>query len=119
MMKPLEDYHFDVDLPEESKVITLVVTDGGDRYSYDHADWANAGFLSTKKPAPEPPGEGPVAPVTKPPAPPVKTPPVPPVKKPPTPGTKPPPTTKPSDDDIPDWMKKGAEKSTGKGWLVP
>ncbi len=31
----------DVDLPEGSKTLALVVTDGGDGYDCDHADWIN------------------------------------------------------------------------------
>jgi hypothetical protein len=113
LMKPLEVYHFNVDLPEEGKVITLVATDGGDRFSYDHADWANAGFLTTKKPVPEAPGEGTTTPVKKPST-------TTPVKKPPA--TKPPVTKPPVKKDpnaLPDWMKKGAEKSVPRGWLIP
>ena len=40
------DYrHIDIAIPEDSKQIKLVATDGGDGINCDHADWAMAGFL--------------------------------------------------------------------------
>lgn len=32
---------FEVSLPKKAKQLVLVVTDGGDGYNYDHADWIN------------------------------------------------------------------------------
>ena len=39
-------WHFDVSLPAGAQRIRLVVTDAGDGIAADHADWANAGFLT-------------------------------------------------------------------------
>lgn len=38
-------WHINVPIPPQSKQIKLVVTDAGDGVAYDHADWANAGFI--------------------------------------------------------------------------
>ena len=37
-------WHFDLKLPEKTKIVRLVVNDAGDGVAADHADWVNAGF---------------------------------------------------------------------------
>lgn len=38
-------WHINVDIPDGTKIMRLVATDGGDDNYYDHADWAQAGFI--------------------------------------------------------------------------
>jgi hypothetical protein len=38
-------WRFDVEIPEGSKLISLVAMDAGDGSREDFADWANAGFI--------------------------------------------------------------------------
>jgi hypothetical protein len=38
--------------------LKLVVTDGGDNYYWDHADWADAKLTSASTPTPPPPSDG-------------------------------------------------------------
>jgi len=45
-------WHFDVAVPVGSRELRLVVTDGGNGISNDHADWLNAGFVTGAPPAP-------------------------------------------------------------------
>jgi hypothetical protein len=44
--KTLGRWHFDVPIPAKSKSLRLVVTDAGDGIAADHADWAEAGFVT-------------------------------------------------------------------------
>ncbi|MHB1556109.1 MAG: NPCBM/NEW2 domain-containing protein [Isosphaeraceae bacterium] len=41
-------WRFDVPIPEESRLISLAITDAGDGSREDFADWANAGFIVKK-----------------------------------------------------------------------
>lgn len=45
-------WRFDVPIPAGAKIISLAVTDAGDGSREDFADWANAGFITTKSAAP-------------------------------------------------------------------
>jgi len=45
LMTTDETWRCDVPLPENIRQIWLLVEDGGDGMDYDHADWAQAGFL--------------------------------------------------------------------------
>jgi len=45
----------DVAIPKGAKLIRLVVGDGGNGISCDHADWAEAGFITNGEPLPEEP----------------------------------------------------------------
>jgi len=47
----------DVALPKGTKLIRLVVGDAGDGIGCDHADWANAGFITEGEAEPEQAGE--------------------------------------------------------------
>jgi hypothetical protein len=40
-----EPWRFDVKIPERSRLINLVVSDGGSRSPLDLADWVDAGFI--------------------------------------------------------------------------
>jgi hypothetical protein len=42
-----------VEIPKGTKLIRLLVGDAGDGVACDHADWANAGFLTEGEPRPE------------------------------------------------------------------
>jgi hypothetical protein len=42
-----------VEIPKGAKVLRLLVGDAGDGNACDHADWANAGFLTEGEPRPE------------------------------------------------------------------
>lgn len=42
-------WHFDVSIPENCKRIRLVVDDAGDGINSDHADWVDAGFVTTER----------------------------------------------------------------------
>jgi hypothetical protein len=42
----LTHWHFDIPIPSAAKRIDLVVEDAGDGIRCDHADWANAGFVT-------------------------------------------------------------------------
>jgi len=45
----LTHWHFDIPIPSAAKRIDLLVEDAGDGVRCDHADWANAGFITGKK----------------------------------------------------------------------
>lgn len=45
-------WRFDVPIPAGAKIISLAVTDAGDGSREDFADWADAGFITTKNAAP-------------------------------------------------------------------
>jgi len=47
-----ERVSIDVAIPKGAKVVRLVVGDGGNGIGCDHADWANAGFITEGKAAP-------------------------------------------------------------------
>ena len=47
-----ERVSIDVAIPKGAKVVRLVVGDGGNGIGCDHADWANAGFITEGKGAP-------------------------------------------------------------------
>ncbi|MBN1343684.1 MAG: NPCBM/NEW2 domain-containing protein [Phycisphaerae bacterium] len=44
--KTIDYWHFDVAIPPGCREVRLVVTDGGDGISADHADWVEAGFVT-------------------------------------------------------------------------
>jgi hypothetical protein len=48
--KQLGSWSFNVELNTRFKEVRLVVTDGGNGVSSDHADWVNAGFIVSAKP---------------------------------------------------------------------
>ena len=41
-------WHFDVPIPTGATAIELVADDSGDGIRCDHADWANAGFITSE-----------------------------------------------------------------------
>jgi len=43
----------DVAIPKGTKLVRLVVGDAGDGIGCDHADWANAGFITEGEAEPE------------------------------------------------------------------
>jgi hypothetical protein len=45
-LRPKEIWHFNVEIPEGTKEIRLVITEGGNGDGCDHADWLNAGFVT-------------------------------------------------------------------------
>ena len=51
-MGPRQLWHFDLAVPQRSRELRLVVTDGGNGASHDHADWLNAGFVTGARPTP-------------------------------------------------------------------
>ena len=46
----LASWNFNVELNTRFKEVRLVVTDGGNGVSSDHADWVNAGFIVPEEP---------------------------------------------------------------------
>ncbi len=46
VVRPGQNRHIDVELPKGAKRIRLIATDAGDGSSCDHANWANAGFVT-------------------------------------------------------------------------
>jgi hypothetical protein len=45
-LRPKELWHFNIAIPEGTKEVRLVMTEGGDGDGWDHADWLNAGFVT-------------------------------------------------------------------------
>ncbi len=45
----LEQWNFNLSLPDDCQKIHLLVDDAGDGIASDHADWVNAGFLGDGK----------------------------------------------------------------------
>ena len=44
-----EPWRFDVAIPRGSRIISLAAVSAGDTFGFDHADWANAGFVLGKR----------------------------------------------------------------------
>jgi hypothetical protein len=42
-----EHWHFDVALPTDCQRICLLIDDAGDGINSDHADWVDAGFMTS------------------------------------------------------------------------
>mgnify|MGYP001317609771 CR=1 FL=1 len=56
LSQTIRSWTFNVELNSRFKELRLVVTDAGDGIASDHADWADAGFITTEA-SPRKPGE--------------------------------------------------------------